>query len=183
MSTGPIQPITLAEFNDASPDNALRRVTHWCAAPAWAASVVEERPYDSLDALIEHTSALWAQASHNDLLDAFAAHPAIGDVELLRTKYAPQANAEQGQVLQASDATIEALADQNMAYRQRHGITFIVFATGKSAQQMLELLNNRIDNPTDIEHSNAAAEQLKIMQLRLRQSFLPELSARSTNAH
>lgn len=166
-------PNSLASFNRATNDDALKLVTHWCAAPAWANAVVDARPYESIDALSAHAATLWEKASLDDSLSAFAAHPAIGDVELLRTRYAPQANAEQGQVLQAGDQVINQLAAQNIAYRERHGFTFIVFATGKSAEQMLDLLNARIDNPTEVEHRNAADEQLKIMQLRLQQSLTP----------
>jgi len=75
------------------------------------------------------------------------------------------------QVLSASDDVINELAAQNLAYKARHAFTFIVFATGKSAQQMLELLNQRIDNSTEQEIDNARDEQLKIMQLRLKQTF------------
>lgn len=149
----------------------MKLVTHWCAAPQWANAVVMARPYSSLAELVTYTTARWAEATDADLLSAFAAHPVIGDIDLLRSKYAPQANVEQGQVLQASEQTIQALAEQNIAYRERHGFTFIVFATGKSAEQMLELLSARIDNTTAEEHKNAASEQLKIMQLRLQQSL------------
>ena len=173
-------PDSLVRFNAATRDDALKLVTHWCAAPAWASAVVAERPYTSVAGLGARAEKLWVNATLDDLLTAFAAHPAIGDVELLRTKYASQANAEQGQVLQASDQTINRLAAQNIAYRERHGFTFIVFATGKSAEQMLDLLNARIANPTTIEHCNAAGEQLKIMQLRLQQSLLNTASANQT---
>ncbi len=166
-----LQSMSLAEFNSTSDEQALRLVMHWCAAPDWARDVCARRPYANRAELKAHTSALWQATSDADRLAAFAAHPAIGDVELLRSKFAPQANAEQGQVLEASAEVIASLATQNLAYRERHGFTFIVFATGKSAQQMLELLNARIDNTRAQEISNAAAEQLKIMQLRLQQTL------------
>ncbi len=162
---------TLEEFNSAADRDATQLITHWCAAPGWASRVCDGRPYTDLDALIDSTTNLWTQASEADAMAAFSAHPVIGDIELLRTKYADQANKEQGQVLSASDEVITALAEQNLAYKRRHGFTFIVFATGKSAQQMLELLNQRIDNSTEQELRNASTEQLKIMQLRLKQSF------------
>ena len=162
---------TLEEFNSAADKDATKLITHWCAAPLWASHVCNQRPYINLETLIESTSTFWAQAVETDRLAAFSAHPVIGDAELLRTKYADQANKEQGQVLSASNNLLSALAEQNLAYKQRHGFTFIVFATGKSAQQMLELLNRRINNSTEQELKNASTEQLKIMQLRLNQSF------------
>lgn len=161
----------LLDFNTAQAAQAKELVLYWCAAPAWASAVVSARPYATLEDLQTTTQTLWQDATNNDLLLAFAAHPVIGDVELLRSKYAGQANTEQGQVLEASSQIIEELASQNIAYRERHGFTFIVFATGKTAQQMLSLLKARISNSSADELRNAAIEQLKIMQLRLEQSF------------
>lgn len=166
-----VKPMSVAQFNELDAEQAMLRITHWCAAPDWASRVCERRPFANLSDLQAITKTLWNCASQADYLAAFEAHPAIGDVELLRSKYAPQANAEQGQVLDAHADTIEALARQNIAYRERHGFTFIVFATGKSAEQMLELLNSRIDNSRAEEVANAAEEQLKIMQLRLQQTI------------
>jgi len=59
---------------------------------------------------------------------------------------------------------LSALNDQ---YEKRHGFIFIVCATGKSADEMLSILQGRIDNETEIEIKNAAIEQAKITQLRL----------------
>lgn len=163
--------MTLDEFNAAPADAATQLITHWCAAPNWATDVCNRRPFSDVNALSVTCRELWQQASTADCLAAFAAHPVIGDVALLRTKYASQANKEQGQVLSASDEVLDTLASQNLVYKERHGFTFIVFATGKSAQQMLDLLNHRINNSRDQEIHNAANEQLKIMHLRLTQSF------------
>jgi len=164
-------PTTLDNFNVATEEQALALISHWCAAPAWAQQVCQNRPFKDLQSLVACTQTTWNKASHADCLSAFSAHPVIGDVELLRAKYASQANKEQGQVLTASDAVLSALAAQNIEYKERHGFTFIVFATGKSAQQMLQILNGRIGNSTRQELDNASAEQLKIMQLRIEQSF------------
>jgi len=171
MSESPITPTTLEKFNGSTEEDAKQRVTHWCAAPDWASQVCRARPFSSIESIANSARTLWKQASPADLMLAVSAHPVIGDVDLLRTKYSSQANKEQGQVLSASDGVLAALATQNLAYKQRHGFTFIVFATGKSAAEMLELLNERINNSTDQELKNASDEQLKIMQLRLEQSF------------
>lgn len=174
------QPRSLEAFNTADDDAALALISHWCAAPQWVKAVCSARPFSSIEQLKTATTQHWQSASEADLLDAFAAHPVIGDVELLRSKYAAQANAEQGQVLAADDAVIAQLAAQNTRYSKRHGFTFIVFATGKSAEEMLGLLNARIDNTTAEEMRNAAAEQLKIMQLRLTQTVTTDDPLQST---
>lgn len=179
----PTEKITLAAFNSASTQSALSHITHWCAAPQWAEKVSSARPYESIEQLQATAEQMWQAADDAQCLEAFAAHPAIGDVELLRSKYAAQANAEQGQVLDADDSVIEALAMQNLSYNSRHGFTFIVFATGKSAAQMLELLNQRIGNTRSEEIHNAKIEQLKIMQLRLQQTFDLSANAKTNPEH
>ena len=77
------------------------------------------------------------------------------------------ASGEQGAVAEASEETLKALAKGNEDYEKKFGFIFIVCATGKSAEEMLELLQERLSN--DIEHEMVIAmdEQNKITQIRL----------------
>ena len=60
------------------------------------------------------------------------------------------------------------LADANRDYEARFGYIFIVCATGKSADEMLALLEARLRHDADDELLIAAEEQRKITRLRLR---------------
>jgi 2-oxo-4-hydroxy-4-carboxy-5-ureidoimidazoline decarboxylase len=71
-------------------------------------------------------------------------------------------------VVGAAQETLERLRDGNLAYEARFGFIFIVCASGKSAQEMLELLEARISNEADVELAIAAREQHKITCLRLK---------------
>ena len=62
---------------------------------------------------------------------------------------------------------MDALAELNRAYEEKFGFIFIVCATGKSSEEMLAILRERLENPAEVELRNAAAEQAKITQLRL----------------
>ncbi|MEM6330658.1 MAG: 2-oxo-4-hydroxy-4-carboxy-5-ureidoimidazoline decarboxylase, partial [Planctomycetota bacterium] len=75
--------------------------------------------------------------------------------------------AEQAGVASATEETLHRLAAQNAEYERRFGRTFIVCATGKTAAEMLALLDSRLNNPPDVELQAAAAEQLKITKIRL----------------
>jgi len=55
----------------------------------------------------------------------------------------------------------------NIEYANRFGHIFIVCATGKTAEEMLNLLEERLDNSPDVEIAIAAGEQQKIMTIRL----------------
>ena len=106
-----------------------------------------------------------------DILEAFSHHPKIGsNLQSLREKF-PQTHQwsgqEQAAVNQAAEATLHALADGNRLYEERFGYIFIVCATGKTAEEMLALLQARIHNAPEVELPIAAAEQGKITVIRL----------------
>ncbi|MEM7098039.1 MAG: 2-oxo-4-hydroxy-4-carboxy-5-ureidoimidazoline decarboxylase [Pseudomonadota bacterium] len=161
----------ISAFNKLSESEAASVVEHWCAAKSWVRGVVAGRPFASISALSQSCADVWATMEEADLLEAYAAHPRIGDVDLLKRKYADTARAEQGQVAQADEGVITQLAELNIAYHKKFGFIFIVFASGKSAEEMLSMLVTRIENSREDELANAAAEQEKIFQNRLDQYF------------
>jgi 2-oxo-4-hydroxy-4-carboxy-5-ureidoimidazoline decarboxylase len=70
-------------------------------------------------------------------------------------------------VNEASEEILKRLAEGNALYEATFGYIFIVCATGKSAAEMLALLNERMKNDAASELRAAAAEQHKITLLRL----------------
>ncbi|HEX7454154.1 MAG TPA: 2-oxo-4-hydroxy-4-carboxy-5-ureidoimidazoline decarboxylase [Polyangiaceae bacterium] len=157
---------------NALPLEAAREVlTRCCGAARWVEGMLAQRPFASRSAVLGAAADVWAHLNQKDYLEAFAHHPEIGaDLEVLRNKFAATADwasAEQSGAANASEATLCALRDGNAAYRRHFGYSFIVCATGKSAQQMLDLLNARLDHSPEQELACAAAEQAKITHLRL----------------
>jgi OHCU decarboxylase len=151
-------------------EDARDALTNCCAATKWVDGMLARRPFTDDEAVMASTIEVAASLAEHDWLEAFAAHPLIGDVESLRKKYVAtkqQAAGEQAGVAGASEQTL-AVAALNREYRERFGFIFIVFATGKTAEEMLSILKSRIANSREKELRNAAAEQLKITQLRLR---------------
>ena len=105
-----------------------------------------------------------------DYLQAFEGHPKIGDITSLKAKYANTkelASGEQSAVDEASDEVLERLAQGNDTYQEKFGFIFLVCATGKSAAEMLALLEMRLPNDRATELINAAEEQRKIFHIRL----------------
>jgi 2-oxo-4-hydroxy-4-carboxy-5-ureidoimidazoline decarboxylase len=151
-------------------DQARAALTTCCASTAWVEGMLSRRLFAEDAAVFAAATTIALGLREADWLEAFAAHPIIGDVESLRAKYAaskPLAAGEQVGVAKASEATLRELASLNKEYRDRFGFIFIVFATGKTADEMLALLKSRINNTRDEELSRAAAEQMKITELRL----------------
>lgn len=159
-----------AKLNGLPDDDARAALTNCCAATEWVSGMLAARPFASDDALFAACDGVAATLTESDWLEAFAAHPLIGDVDSLRKKYAATkqlAAGEQSGVDAASEITLRELAELNRDYAERFGFIFIVFATGKTADEMLAILRSRIDNSRNQELANAAAEQLKITRLRI----------------
>ena len=162
--------LNLEQFNQLSADEAIKQLLTCCTSENWATQLASQRPFADFDALLASSDTIWQSMQEADLLQAFEGHPQIGNVATLKEKYRnTQASAahEQSGANDADDATLQALADGNQAYLDKFGFIFIVFATGKSAQQMLDLLQARLPNSREQELQNAAAEQNKITHLRL----------------
>jgi OHCU decarboxylase len=146
-----------------------------CASRGWVAGMLARRPFASDGDLAIAAMDVWWSLSPEAWLEAFAAHPMIGDLDSLRAKFAETkkwASSEQAGVQEASDETLRRLAEANLEYRDKFGYIFIVCATGKTADEMLAILEERLVNNPAIELPLAAAEQLKITQLRL-QKLVP----------
>jgi allantoicase len=154
----------LDRFNALSRDEAERRLYSCFANHGWAARVAQKRPYADLNALLASAESAWAGLSPGDWLDAFAAHPRIGE----RGGHSPAASErEQEHVRQGSPETLAALASDNRLYEERFGHVFLIAASGRAAAEILEVLRQRMTNDPDVELDVATGEYRKITRLRL----------------
>lgn len=164
---------SVARRLDAMDDAAARvALTRCCGAARWVAGMLERRPFGRDAAVLQAADAVWATMDEADRLEAFSHHPEIGaDIDALRRKFRggdlAWSSGEQSGVAAADEDVLVRLRDANVRYRQRFGFIFIVCATGKSAAQMLALLEAREGNDRAAELDIAAAEQAKITRLRL----------------
>jgi len=157
---------------NALPEAAAREaLERCCGSSRWVAELLAERPFESDVALFAAADRVWAALGRDDYLEAFAHHPQIGaSLAELRARFAATSvwsNQEQSGVRGADESTLEALCAKNAQYLARFGYIFIVCASGKSAREMLSLLDARLDNAAEVELRLAAAEQAKITRLRL----------------
>jgi len=132
--------------------------------------MVAGKPFTSSAQLCDLNEKVWNALAQKDWLEAFTHHPEIGDVDSLKKKFASTAHwagDEQQGAAQASEDVLVALKQGNEEYKRKFGFIFIVCATGKTAQQMLDLLQQRLPNEADQEIVIAAAEQCKITDIRL----------------
>jgi 2-oxo-4-hydroxy-4-carboxy--5-ureidoimidazoline (OHCU) decarboxylase len=92
-----------------------------------------------------------------EVLDA---HPAIGQ----RAGLSARSAAEQG--ADADPAVLEELTRLNAAYEARHGFRFVVFVNRRPKAEILDVLRERIGNPTDTELETALDELVAIAEDR-----------------
>ena len=166
--------MNLEQLNQLTEAERALKFEQCCAATKWYKSLAQSAPFRSVDALLQQADAIWASCGQKDYLEAFLGHPKIGDVDSLAQKFRASkkwAGNEQELVQDASLELISKLAQGNTDYENKFGFIFIVFATGKTAQQMLDLLCARLPNPPDRELEIAAAEQHKITRLRIQKLF------------
>ena len=158
------------EIDTADPADALATLAACCGSSRWAARMVARRPFGSRDLLLSTAREQWWALSPDDWLEAFSHHPRIGDRASLAARFPATHHLsarEQAAVADAAEDVLTALADANQAYVDRFGYIFIVCATGKTANEMLELLRERLPNDPDTELRIAAEEQARITALRL----------------
>ena len=161
----------LRRWNELRAEDAEREVLHCCGSTAWARALAARRPFASEDELLEASDRIWSGLGEQDWMEAFATHPRIGQRKAPETASSQSASwsaQEQKGVGDAEEAVRAALAEGNRKYEQRFGRVFLVCATGKSAEEMLAMLRRRLNNDAATEMREAAEEQRKITNIRIR---------------
>ena len=163
--------ITLNQLNSLSEQDIFSELEQCCVSKTWVESMIESRPFSSENELIKKAASIWYKdCSIDDFREAFTGHPKIGNVNSLKEKFAHTsewAGNEQSKVAEANMETIVALAKANQQYEDKFGYIFIVSASGKSAEEMLAIINSRLNNQSDDEIFVAMNEQHKITVIRL----------------
>jgi len=158
-------------INSMTNEAAKQDFHRCCASTQWIEQMANARPFTSVDQMHEVAVEIWNELTDRDYLEAFEGHPMIGaDIEALRAKFthtSAWSEGEQSGVQSASEDVLRRLQQANIEYLNRFGYIFIVCATGKTAAEMLALLEARLHNPPDLEMTIAAGEQQKITTIRL----------------
>ena len=123
--------------------------------------------------MIEQGESIWVSLSEADWLEAFAHHPRIGDKKAPTSAFLTSSVSEQAAAQQTLDHVAEALILGNVAYEEKFGFLYIVFASGRSAPELLDILYHRLTRTRDEELHEAARQQLQITNLRLRKWLQP----------
>lgn len=160
----------LVRLNAQPAQEAEAAFLQCCGSAKWARAMTAQRPFQNAFQLFEAAERLFATLHREDWLEAFRSHPRIGEKKVVVGPPAAAAQwseQEQSSVCRASARLLEELSEANRAYLERFGYIFIVRATGRSSEEMLTIVKQRLSNDAETELRIAAAEQKRITQLRL----------------
>ena len=160
---------TLTAWNQAPEPDAAAALLSCCASHRWASAMAARRPYADAEHLYAAADAVWATMTEPDWMEAFRAHPRIGE---RKAQASAQSKAwsqqEQSSVDAAQQELLSELSTRNRQYEDLFGFTYIVCATGKSAEEMLAILKRRLSSDRQTELREAAEQQRQITQIRLK---------------
>ena len=163
--------MSILALNSLQGDSLEQALLRCCHSTNWVKLMVKAHPFASKETLHETAVSSWKEMGREDILEAFLGHPMIGaDIDALRKKFQTTSSwseGEQSGIAEASTQTILALQKANKEYLIRFGYIFIVCATGKTAMEMLTLVQERLHNDPEQELAIAAGEQQKVTAIRL----------------
>jgi 2-oxo-4-hydroxy-4-carboxy-5-ureidoimidazoline decarboxylase len=169
MTTPNIEDV-LARWNELDAETAAREVLPCCGSRGWADGLAARRPFADAQELFDISDAVWAGLAEDDWREAFDSHPRIGQqhARAATAESLAWSSEEQRAAMLPDEAAKLALAAANRQYEERFGRIFLVCASGKSAAEILAILERRMNSTAAAEMLEAAEQQRQITQLRLR---------------
>jgi allantoicase len=162
--------IGLDGFNAMKEGDAAHLLAACCGSSKWVAGMLVRRPFEDLEDLLMASDEAAEALEPQDWLEAFRHHPRIGEGSA-QTPVSSTANAwsqsEQAAASESSSDIQSRIAEGNREYEKRFGFIFIIRAAGRTADEVLASLEERLGNAADVELAIAAREQLQITNLRL----------------
>lgn len=155
-------PFGIDEFNALTERQRMHLLFEVCTSPIWARRVLAGGPFRDVDALLDRADRILAELPDAELDAALDGHPRIG-----ARPDNPSSAREQAAVSTAGDDVKAALAAKNTEYEDKFGYVYLVCASGRSADELLAILTERLDNDPETERRVMRSELAKINRLRL----------------
>jgi 2-oxo-4-hydroxy-4-carboxy-5-ureidoimidazoline decarboxylase len=149
----------------ASPSDEQLRAC--CAADAWLNQLSPARPFASAKDALDLSDEILLGLDDAALDQALAAHARIGERRLGSTTEDRWSRSEQAGALAVATDVQERLAEGNRRYEERFGHVFLIRAAGRSAEEMLAALEQRLGHDDDTERDVVRRELAEIVRLRL----------------
>ena len=133
------------------------------SVPRWADDVLAGVPYDDRTALLARADEAARALTDDELAQALAGHPRIGE-RAAAGHNAPASAPEHSGVDTTHQARLNA---GHGAYQERFGQVFLIRAAGRSGAEILAELHRRLGNDDDAERAETVDNLRQIALLRL----------------
>ncbi|MCC8928455.1 2-oxo-4-hydroxy-4-carboxy-5-ureidoimidazoline decarboxylase [Rhodococcus sp. BGS-1C] len=161
--------IGLEGFNRLSDRQAMHALFECCSSSIWARRVAGSRPFTTRDQLLDRAERVLAELPEAEIDRALDGHPRIGG-----TADNASSQREQAAVQRAGSDLLTELAAANRKYEDQFGHVYLVCATGRSAEELLAILEERLGNDPETERRVLRVELAKINRIRLNRLLGPE---------
>lgn len=158
----------LDEFNRADRGDAIAVLRPCVDVTRWCEVIADGRPYDSVDDLVVEAAAAADPFTAEEIEAALAHHPRIGERADGDSREEALSRSEQTGVDPADAEVQQALREGNRRYEEQFGRVFLIRAAGRSAQEILSALRDRLQNDAVAEERIVAGQLREIALLRLK---------------
>ena len=158
----------LERWNQLEGRQAVAELRACCGSTRWASTMCLGRPYRDTETWISEASRVWWGLEEKDWMEAFAAHPRIGEDKPANSQSSAWSREEQRTAKQSSGAVSASLKELNQEYERRFGFLYIVCAQGRTGAELLAVVQERLKHDRETEVQQAAKEQEQIMRLRMK---------------
>ncbi|MBX7433234.1 2-oxo-4-hydroxy-4-carboxy-5-ureidoimidazoline decarboxylase [Mycobacterium sp. Y57] len=166
------EPLGIEGFNAMSERQRMHLLFEVCSSTIWARRVLAGGPFRDADALFDRADRVLAELPDAEIDAALDGHPRIG-----AKADNPSSAQEQARVADAADAVKAELAEKNRIYDEKFGYVYLVCASGRTAEELLAILTERLDNDAETERRVMRSELAKINRLRLERLLAKAQSA------
>lgn len=163
----------LEQFNLAECGEAVTVLRPCIDVTRWCEDIVDRRPFDSVDALVAEAATAADPLTTDEIDSALAHHPRIGERAGGSSAEATMSRSEQSGVDPSDADAQQALREGNIAYEERFGRVFLIRAAGRSAEEILSSLRERLQHDPAEEERIIAGQLREIALLRLRGTISP----------
>lgn len=157
----------IEEFNALSGKEAEAALRACVGIDSWVQVLASGRPYDDPDQLLATARAQAATWTPAEVDAALAGHPRIGERPTGHGAAADHSRREQDGLDSGDAALADRLRAGNLAYEERFGRIYLVRAKGRSGEELLALLEERLTNDPEIERVVTQQQLAEIALLRL----------------
>lgn len=165
-------PLGIEGFNGLSERRRMDLLCEVCSSPMWARRVLAGGPFGDADALLDCSDRVLAELPDGELDAALDGHPRIGAP--VSPAHSSSSAREQARVTDAGAGIRADLARQNSCYEDKFGFVYLVCASGRTAEELLAVLTERIGNDPETERRVMRSELAKINRLRLQRLLSKE---------